>query len=287
MINEDLAVLDYAALYAACGLSEENVETMATATAAAASGGKTQPCTKFFSTSGCPYGESCHCLHVVPGGIAALGMQVMVPPRGVLKHQQQQVLHLNDPSLTVNGYKTRLCNRFNTSEGCRFADNCHFAHGEADLRRPNFACKLPTTTTSSSSTHHLMNLLHPPGPPSHNIVHATMLQSADAAYNTVATSYNPTQTTAAPGDDSVHYNAPYTTASCSFTYPSSITSSSPCPLHLYNAFPPSTAAYSTSATPFSANSIADCVSAEPTPPGVTVPVPATYTTSHEAALMTA
>ncbi|KAI5056552.1 hypothetical protein GOP47_0028370 [Adiantum capillus-veneris] len=268
--------------YIACGFSEENVVETTSSTAAATSGGKTKPCTQFFSTSGCPYGESCHFLHVVPGGIAALGMQVMVPP-GVLKQQQQQLMHLNDPSLTVNGYKTRLCNRFNTPEGCRFADSCHFAHGEADLRRPNFACKLPATTSCSSSTHHLMSLLHPTRPPCYNVVHAAMLQSADAAYNTIAT-YNPMETTAAPADGS----AAYSTAFCSFTYPSTITTSNPCPLHLYNVLPPSASAY-TSATPFSASS-ADFFDAEPTPPGVTVPVFATYTTSytpHEAALMTA
>ena len=29
--------------------------------------------------------------------------------------------------------KTRLCNKFNTPEGCKFGDKCHFAHGEWDL----------------------------------------------------------------------------------------------------------------------------------------------------------
>ncbi|CAN7001889.1 hypothetical protein IGI04_020607 [Brassica rapa subsp. trilocularis] len=31
-------------------------------------GSKSKPCTKFFSTSGCPFGENCHFLHFVPGG---------------------------------------------------------------------------------------------------------------------------------------------------------------------------------------------------------------------------
>ncbi|XP_061360213.1 zinc finger CCCH domain-containing protein 36-like isoform X3 [Gastrolobium bilobum] len=31
-------------------------------------GSKSKPCTKFFSTSGCPFGEGCHFLHYVPGG---------------------------------------------------------------------------------------------------------------------------------------------------------------------------------------------------------------------------
>lgn len=32
--------------------------------------------------------------------------------------------------------KTRLCNKFNTAEGCKFGDKCHFAHGEWELGRP-------------------------------------------------------------------------------------------------------------------------------------------------------
>ncbi|CBI16455.3 unnamed protein product, partial [Vitis vinifera] len=35
-------------------------------------GSKSKPCTKFFSTSGCPFGEGCHFLHYVPGGIKAV-----------------------------------------------------------------------------------------------------------------------------------------------------------------------------------------------------------------------
>ncbi len=42
-----------------------------------------------------------------------------------------------DPVTTVGGFKTRLCNRFNTPEGCRFGERCHFAHGESDLRASN------------------------------------------------------------------------------------------------------------------------------------------------------
>lgn len=41
---------------------------------------------------------------------------------------------MGDPSATVNGYKTKLCNRFSSAEGCRFGEKCHFAHGEGDLR---------------------------------------------------------------------------------------------------------------------------------------------------------
>ncbi|CAH2073808.1 unnamed protein product [Thlaspi arvense] len=34
-------------------------------------GSKSKPCTKFFSTSGCQFGDNCHFLHYVPGGYNA------------------------------------------------------------------------------------------------------------------------------------------------------------------------------------------------------------------------
>ncbi|KAK2976259.1 hypothetical protein RJ640_000796 [Escallonia rubra] len=33
--------------------------------------------------------------------------------------------------------KTRLCNKYNTAEGCKFGDRCHFAHGEWELGKPS------------------------------------------------------------------------------------------------------------------------------------------------------
>lgn len=106
------------------------------------------------STSGCPYGEGCHFLHYVPGGIAALGLMplgVSVTPtaptptsgmRSVLggfgpTSNTSLLASSTDPSVTIGGYKTRLCNKYSTPEGCRFGEKCHFAHGETDLRPSN------------------------------------------------------------------------------------------------------------------------------------------------------
>ncbi|GAB4843784.1 hypothetical protein Ancab_013749 [Ancistrocladus abbreviatus] len=99
-------------------------------------GSKSKPCTKFFSTSGCPFGESCHFLHYVPGGYNAvaqmmnLGPTIPPPSRNVAA-----------PPPVPNGsappaVKTRMCNKYNTAEGCRFGDKCHFAHGEWELGKP-------------------------------------------------------------------------------------------------------------------------------------------------------
>lgn len=34
--------------------------------------------------------------------------------------------------------KTKLCNKVNTPEGCRYGDKCHFAHSEMELGRPGY-----------------------------------------------------------------------------------------------------------------------------------------------------
>nr|AQZ40913.1 CCCH-type zinc finger protein [Chimonanthus praecox] len=101
-------------------------------------GSKSKPCNKFFSTVGCPFGEGCHFQHYVPGGYAAVA----------------QMTNLNNPALPLTSrnpgppsgipdgsspsvVKTRMCNKYNTVEGCKFGDKCHFAHGEWELGKAN------------------------------------------------------------------------------------------------------------------------------------------------------
>ncbi|WVZ77506.1 hypothetical protein U9M48_025365 [Paspalum notatum var. saurae] len=94
-------------------------------------GSKLKPCTKFFSTSGCPFGEGCHFQHCFPGGYQAvskmtnLGGPTVAPPGRMTMDEL--------PTPTV---KTRLCNKYNTADGCKWGDKCHFAHGERELGKP-------------------------------------------------------------------------------------------------------------------------------------------------------
>ena len=37
-------------------------------------------------------------------------------------------------------FKTNLCHQFQDTGTCVRGDNCHYAHGEAELRRPNRVC---------------------------------------------------------------------------------------------------------------------------------------------------
>ncbi|KAL8142904.1 hypothetical protein V2J09_015936 [Rumex salicifolius] len=116
--------------YANGGMKKFKQETESTGI-----GSKSKPCTKFFSTSGCPFGESCHFLHYVPGGYSASAQMMntrppMAPPSRNIGPPPP--MPNNGPGLTPS-VKTRLCNKYNSAEGCRFGDKCHFAHGEWEL----------------------------------------------------------------------------------------------------------------------------------------------------------
>ncbi|KAL8144618.1 hypothetical protein AgCh_002981 [Apium graveolens] len=80
-----------------------------------------------YSKAGCPFGEGCHFLHHYPGGYNAVAKLMKLEPIPV-------------PQTDVNGsssaVKSRLCNKYNTAEGCKFGDKCHFAHGEWELGKP-------------------------------------------------------------------------------------------------------------------------------------------------------
>ncbi|KAL3620442.1 hypothetical protein CASFOL_035354 [Castilleja foliolosa] len=101
-------------------------------------GSKLKPCTKFFSVSGCSFGDGCHFLHYVPGGIKAvtqiLGNNPALP--SVARNPVPPPPQFPDgPSPFI---KSRLCNKFKTAEGCKFGDKCNFAHGEWELGKPAF-----------------------------------------------------------------------------------------------------------------------------------------------------
>lgn len=61
-------------------------------------------------------------------------MQNFVPNPSIPHHQPPPKSSIDAPSPTV---KNRLCNKFNTAEGCKFGDKCHFAHGEWELGKPS------------------------------------------------------------------------------------------------------------------------------------------------------
>ncbi|KAJ0953130.1 putative transcription factor C3H family [Helianthus annuus] len=99
-------------------------------------GSKSKPCTKFFSTSGCPFGEGCHFSHYIPGGIKSVNQMTGGNP-AMAATIRNPVLPPSFPDgSSPPAVKSRLCNKYNTAEGCRFGDKCNFAHGEWELGKP-------------------------------------------------------------------------------------------------------------------------------------------------------
>ncbi|KAB2046179.1 hypothetical protein ERO13_D01G178200v2 [Gossypium hirsutum] len=98
-------------------------------------GSKSKPCTKFFSTAGCQFGESCHFLHYVPGGYNAVAQMMNLAP-AVPPASRNVTATAAVPHGSGSQVKTRLCNKFSGPEGCKYGDKCHFAHGEWELGKP-------------------------------------------------------------------------------------------------------------------------------------------------------
>ncbi|KAL8213785.1 hypothetical protein R6Q57_003234 [Mikania cordata] len=92
--------------------------------------GKTKPCMKYFSMDGCPFGENCHFLHYFPGGYNAVAQLMNLPPIPTAPTTIQNGLPSNATT------KSKLCKKYATAEGCKFGDQCHFAHGDHELGKP-------------------------------------------------------------------------------------------------------------------------------------------------------
>lgn len=77
-------------------------------------------------------------MHYVPGGFKAvsqminLGVNQPLPP---VSRNSAVPPSFPDGS-SPPAVKTRLCNKYNTAEGCKFGDKCHFAHGDWELGKP-------------------------------------------------------------------------------------------------------------------------------------------------------
>lgn len=61
--------------------------------------------------------------------------------------------------------KTRMCNKYNTAEGCKFGDKCHFAHGHWELGKP-VATSFDVPRPMGPIPGHFGGRMEPPPPPS-------------------------------------------------------------------------------------------------------------------------
>ena len=61
--------------------------------------------------------------------------------------------------------KSKMCNKFNTTEGCKFGDKCHFAHGEWELGRPIAPSHDDPRAMGGSIPSRFGGRIEPPPPP--------------------------------------------------------------------------------------------------------------------------
>lgn len=77
-------------------------------------------------------------MHYVPGGYNAVAQMMNLKSSAAPQLSRNVVA---PPPVANNGsapsaVKSRICNKFNSAEGCKFGDKCHFAHGEWELGKP-------------------------------------------------------------------------------------------------------------------------------------------------------
>lgn len=119
-------------------------------------GSKSKPCMKFFSMDGCPFGEKCHFLHFFPGGYDAVSQMMNLSPASSVRNPSAPSTIQNGSSAPAT--KSKMCNKYNTAEGCKFGDKCHFAHGAWELGKPIVSSQEPITSR-------FRNHMEPPPPP--------------------------------------------------------------------------------------------------------------------------
>ncbi|KAK4418633.1 Zinc finger CCCH domain-containing protein 56 [Sesamum alatum] len=94
-------------------------------------GSKTsQQCMKLCGEEGCPYGENCNLIHHEDSKDREHVAICLLPGTGGSYRGSQSKSTLNSAN-----WKTRLCNKWESTGYCPFRSRCHFAHGVAELRR--------------------------------------------------------------------------------------------------------------------------------------------------------
>lgn len=101
---------------------------------------KTRFCKKYYTEDGCPYGDSCNFLHDDQGR-SRESVAISLGPTSSNGAVNEFVVANGGGSSNGGGangtsqrpmyWKTRICNKWETTGHCPFGDKCHFAHGVA------------------------------------------------------------------------------------------------------------------------------------------------------------
>ena len=92
---------------------------------------KGRHCKKFYTEEGCPYGDSCTFLHDEQSRARESVAISLSPTVGGGGYGSGGVGASNGPNQKPSNWKTRICNKWETTSSCPFGNKCHFAHGVA------------------------------------------------------------------------------------------------------------------------------------------------------------
>ncbi|KAI5066599.1 hypothetical protein GOP47_0019223 [Adiantum capillus-veneris] len=91
-----------------------------------------RPCRKFYTEDGCPYGDRCIFMHddqVSQGRILRESNAISLGP---MTSQGNGGMSAGGPSERSSTWKSRVCNKWETTGHCPFGQKCHFVHGSSE-----------------------------------------------------------------------------------------------------------------------------------------------------------
>ncbi|KAK9101948.1 hypothetical protein Sjap_019202 [Stephania japonica] len=130
-------------------------------------------CKKFYNGEECPYGERCNFLHEDPGkfredsGRFRESSVISVGTNGGSQWDNgngpdqfdcngfmNTSSEANRSNLKPVFWKTRICNKWETTGHCPFGEKCHFAHGQAELQKYGSMYEVETENATLAPSKH-------------------------------------------------------------------------------------------------------------------------------------
>ncbi|KAJ7978882.1 Zinc finger CCCH domain-containing protein [Quillaja saponaria] len=125
---------------------------------------KMKLCKKFYNGEECPYGERCNFLHEEPAkfredsgkfressaiSIGTTNTLPMLSGSGSNNPESNRPVNAGSVIVKPIFWRTRLCVKWETTGVCPFGDNCHFAHGQAELQAPGGRIEAESKSTGT------------------------------------------------------------------------------------------------------------------------------------------
>eukprot|EP00252_Welwitschia_mirabilis_P020720 TRINITY_DN5130_c0_g1_i1.p1 TRINITY_DN5130_c0_g1~~TRINITY_DN5130_c0_g1_i1.p1 ORF type:complete len:367 (-),score=52.79 TRINITY_DN5130_c0_g1_i1:460-1560(-) len=98
---------------------------------------KARLCKRFYTDEGCPYGDRCNFVHDDQSR-SRESVTISLGPSPIAGNGNASVNGNNGgngSSQRPSNWKTRICNKWETTGHCPFGEKCHFAHGLAELQK--------------------------------------------------------------------------------------------------------------------------------------------------------